>query len=270
MCELSKSIYLVGPMDGTYPSPALHVHLGAMDSQRRRPRVTRPSKNISRFLSAVNIIADQHAQRLEATTKLEEHLSALREYKKGQLELDPRHIKHQEVCERQREIRKQWLDEILPTRPIFEDQVLGGSLDGYLSNKTPWSGPEYSWAYPKTRAFLSEAEKSAKSKLSSCTVWYYNPRRANNRRDPGGLEKIVPLRENGKRLSVPERLWSIIQQQKRAEWRLGGTTEMANVVKSRTICAMDISPAVAAILLAITPRSVSSNLLLSRSFTQKY
>jgi hypothetical protein len=78
--------------------------------------------------------------------------------------------------------------------------------------------------------------------LSCCTVRYYNPYLPNGRGRFGGMELLkFPTCENN-RIPVPEQLWEIMQR------------APTDIFRSRTLCITDLSPAIAAILIASTPR----------------
>ena len=219
-------------------------------AQPRRP-TTRGSRGISRMLSVLERLVEQQTKHAQIITKQEQHLSALRKQREIQLLLDPKYTQFQDGRERKREIRGQW-HEILEWDPLNNlPQDDDRSLYDILSAEQLWTTWQYRAAYPNAAIFLAKATCSEKSRSLVCYDSFF----------PTGeiVEKwssetpYAEEREN--RRLMPERMWDMVKRRMVADKpeESGGVGER---LPSRVLRIMDISPAVATVLLASTPKWV--------------
>jgi hypothetical protein len=219
-------------------------------TQTRRP--TRASREVSRVLSALERLVDQQAKHVQLITKQEEHLSALRKQREIQLLLDPKYTQFQDGRERKREIRGQWHNEILEWDPLDnwppdDDR----SLYDIFSGKPLWTTWQYQAAYPHTAKFLAKATSSEKSRS---VVYYDSFFRTGELVEQWSSE--TPCAEvTEKKGPMPERMWDVVKRRIVVD-RSEGSGRVGQRLPSRLLRIMDISPAVAAILLASTPTCV--------------
>ncbi|KAH8762417.1 hypothetical protein BGZ57DRAFT_904093 [Hyaloscypha finlandica] len=134
-----------------------------------------------------------------------------------------------------------------------------------------WTTWQYQAAYPNTADFLAKATSKppriqpipkdvlTSVKKSRSRVSYYSFLQT-------GEEPVVekwssedPVAEEpGMQVPMPQRLWNIVQRRVVAD-RTGNSGRVGERLPSRLLCIEDISPVVAAILLASTPKSVVSS-----------
>ncbi len=216
-----------------------------MNSPRRAASAKR--HRVPRLLSAVEALVRLQTDLLRDTTSQERHLSSLRQFKETQLQLDPKYIEHQVTGRQRKEIRQQWENEILKCIDNILETPATSTLADAL-DKPFWLAWEYEKAYPLSFSFLIRAAENAKLRLSSCRVCHYDPTLPNPKTggQPGGLHWIVPCGAGSKRQTVADKLWEAV-------------TVGNGAMTPRTICIQDISPSVGAVLMATTPRYVSSN-----------
>ena len=207
---------------------------------RRRRRM--PAGQISRLLFAVEGLVELQARAVQNSTSLEQSLAVLKEYKETQLSLDSKYLQLQEENRTRRQIRQQWQNEILQCAPLF-GEIATDSLEEVITNNPSWSRKEFSWAYPEASKFLRTVSVATiQAILSCCTVRYYNPYLPIARGRFGGMELLEFATSEKSRVPVPEQLWEIMQR------------APMDFHRSRTLCITDLSPAIAAILMASTPR----------------
>jgi hypothetical protein len=190
----------------------------------------------------------KHAQILN---KQEEHLAALREQREIQLRLDPNYIQFEESRQRRREIKGQWHDEILKWDPLMnwpadEDR----SLYEIVSAEQLWTSWQYRAAYPNTAKFLAKATSAEKSRSTvSCHSFLQNGKMVEKWSSDDPYAKLPGRR----RISMPERMWDIVKRRILVD-RIGEFGPVGERLPSRLLCVVDISPVIAAILLASTPK----------------
>lgn len=207
---------------------------------QRRRRV--PARQISRLLSAVENLVELQAKAVQDSTSLKQNLVVLKDYKESQLSLDSKYLQRQDGNRTRRQIRQQWRNEILQCVPIFGETATD-SLEEVITNNPLWSRKEFGWAYPQSFVFLGAVSVTTiQAILSSCTVRYYNPYLPIGRGRFGGMELLEFATSEKNRVPVPEQLWEIMQR------------APVGLHRSRTLCITDLSPAIAAILIASTPR----------------
>ncbi len=232
-----------------------HCGMATVATTRTRPRPrgpTRGSPHITRVLSALERLVEQQVKYMQVVTKQEQHLSALRKQTDLQLLLDPKHTQFQDIRKSKQEIREQWHNEILEWDPL--DNWLPDddrNLRDILLGEQLWTTWQYQAAYPNAAKFLAKATSSEKSR----SLVYYDSffptgeivQQWSSER-PYGDE-----RENKKPMT--ERMWDILKQRMAAE-RSEGDSKAGERLPSRVLRIMDISPIVATILLASTPKWV--------------
>jgi hypothetical protein len=186
---------------------------------------------------------------MQVIAKQEQHLSALRKQTDLQLLLDPKHTQFQDIRKSKREIREQWHNEILEWDPL--DNWLPDddrNLRDILSGEQLWTTWQYQAAYPNTAKFLAKATSSEKSR----SLVYY--------------DSFFPTGEKVKHWSSErpyaderenERMWDILKRRMEVDIP-EGDSKAGGRLPSRVLRIMDVSPVVAAILLASTPKWVSS------------
>jgi hypothetical protein len=223
-------------------------------------------------LSILERLVEGQVQHAQILSKQEEHLSALQKQKDLQLILDPKYIEFQDSRQRKREIERQWHDEILMWDPLQdwpsdEDRSLYDILSPVsVEQEQLWTTWQYQAAYPNTADFLAKAtskppriQRIPKDVLTSVKnsrsrVSYYSFLQT-------GKETVVetwssedPVAEEpGKKVPMPQRMWNTVQRRVVAD-RTGKSGRVRERLPSRLLCIEDISPVVAAILLASTPK----------------
>jgi hypothetical protein len=211
------------------------------------------SHGVSQLLAVLERLVEEQVKHVQIISKQEEHLSAIRNQREIQLHLDPTYTQFQESSERKREIRGQWHDEILRWNPLG-DWPLDDKrpLDDILSIKEPpelWTTWQYQAAYPNTAKFLAKATSAEKSRS---VVYYDSFFQTGEKVEQWSSEDPYGTR-TGKKVSMPERMWDIVKRRivvGRPE-ETGGVRER---LPSRLLRIIDISPVIAAILLASTPK----------------
>jgi hypothetical protein len=211
------------------------------------------SSGISQTLSILERLLEAQVKHAEIISKQEQHLSALRKQREVQLILDPAYIEFQESRRRKREIKGQWHDEILKWNPLQnwlpEDDR---SLDDILSPvsvKQLWDNWQYRAAYPNTEKFLARAISAEKSRS---LVSYYSFFRTGETVKQWSSEDPY-IERTGRKVPVPERMWNVIRRRIVVD-RSRECGRVGERLPSRLLCIVDISPVIAAILLASTPR----------------
>ncbi|KAH0565503.1 hypothetical protein GP486_001097 [Trichoglossum hirsutum] len=223
-----------------------------------RARSRRRTRGLQHALSAIERLAEQQVQ---VIIKQEQHLSALRKQREIQLLLDPKYVQFQDSRERKREIRRQWHDEILewdpldnwPPEPLDDDR----SLYDILSVGQLWTTWQYQAAYPNTAKFLEKSTLPGKSRSLVCCDSFFPTGEIVERwsSETPDTEEI----EGRKPRSMPERMWDVVKRRIVVDKsEISGNLEER--LPSRLLRIMDISPVVATILLASTPKNVASNI----------
>jgi hypothetical protein len=186
-------------------------------------------------------------------SKQEQHLSALRKQREIQLMLDPKYIQFQESRQKSREIKAQWHNEILKWDPLQnwppdDDR----SLDDIFSPdpvEPLWSTWQYRAAYPNTAKFLKKATSAEKSRsLVSCYSFF----RTGETVEQWSSENPY-VKRRGRNVTMPERMWDIVKRRIVVDIP-GGLGRVEERLPSRLLCIVDLSPIIAAILLASTPK----------------
>ena len=230
-------------------------HMATVRTTRTRPRgPTRGSQGIARALSTLERLVEQQVKYMRVITKQEQHLSALRKQTDLQLLLDPKHTQFQDIRKSKQEIREQWHNEILEWDPL--DNWLPDddrNLCDILLGEQLWTTWQYQAAYPNTAKFLAKATSSEKSRS---LVYYDSFFPTGEIVEQWSSERpYADEREN--RRPMIERMWDILKQRMVVE-RSEGDSKPGGRLPSRVLRIMDVSPAVAAILLASTPKWVPS------------
>jgi hypothetical protein len=203
-------------------------------------------------LSTLERLVEQQVKHVQIITKQEQHLSALRKQREIQLLLDPEYMKFQDGRERKREIRGQWHNEILKWDPLEnwppdDDR----SLYDVLSTEQLWKTWQYAAAYPNTEKFLRKATCSEKSR----SLVYYDSFFPTGELVYQWSSEPTHAGDGGKKRSMPESMWDIVKRRMVVE-RGDEPGRVRERLPSRVLRIMDISPAVAAVLLASTPKWV--------------
>ena len=204
------------------------------------------------LLSILERLIEAQVEHAHVIKKQEQHLAALREQREIQLILDPNYIQFQDSRRRKSEIEEQWHNEILrwdPLRdwPLNDDRNF---CDILLPDSAKlWTTWQYRAAYPNAAKFLARATTAEKSRsIVSCSSFFQNGEVVErwNSEDPY-------VKRAGMRVSMPERMWDIVKRRTLMNRRekFGRTGER---LPSRLICVVDMSPAIAAILLESTPK----------------
>lgn len=209
---------------------------------------------------------------VQTLSKQEEHLSALRKQREIQLILDPRYIDFQDSRQRKREIERQWHDEILKWDPLTnwppdDDRSLYEILSPFsIDQEQPWTTWQYQAAYPKTANFLVQATSPPRGnqdipqyilssvKKSRSIVSYYSFFQTGDLVE-NWSSKDPYTQKLGKKLPIPERIWEIVRH-RRVAGRASEAETAGERIPSRLLCIVDLSPVIAAILLASTPKYV--------------
>ena len=215
------------------------------------------SPGISQPLSILERLVEGQAKHTQIISKQEQHLSALRKQREIQLMLDPTYVQFQDSRQRKREIKGQWHNEILKWNPLqnwppddersFHDILPPVSVE-QLELWTTW---QYRAAYPNTEKFLAKATYTEKSRsIVTCDSFF-----------PTGeiVEKWssgehYPER-TGRKVPMPVRMWDIVKRRIVVD-RTGESGRVGKRLPSRLLCILDISPVIALILLASTPKLV--------------
>jgi hypothetical protein len=223
-------------------------------------------------LSILERLVEGQVKYAQILSKQEEHLSALRKQKDLQLILDPKYIEFQDSRQRKREIERQWHDEILKWNPLQnwppdEDRSLYDILSPVsVEQEQLWTTWQYQAAYPNTADFLAKATSKppriqripkdilTSVKNSRSRVSYYSFLQTGEETVVEKWSSEDPVaEETGKKVPMPQRMWNIVQRRVVAD-RTGKSGRVGERLPSRLLCIEDISPVVAAILLASTPR----------------
>jgi hypothetical protein len=214
-------------------------------TQSRRP--TRSSQDVPQMLSALKRLLERQ---VEVTSKQEKHLSALRKHREIQQVLNPKYIEFQESGERKREIRGQWHNEILEWDPLSNWPPNDyRSLRDIFSAEQLWSTWQHQAAYPNTAKFLQKATFSEKSRS---VVWYDSFFPTGERVEQWSSETPYILEKGHKRL-MTERMWDIVKRRVVVDVS-EESGRVGERLPSRLLRIMDLSPAIAVILLASTPK----------------
>jgi hypothetical protein len=217
----------------------------------RRP--ARASQGVSHVLSALERLVDQQVKHARIITKQEQHLAELREKREIQLLLDPKYTQFQDSRERKREINQQWHSEILEWDPLAnwfpnDDRSL---YEVFLGDPL-WTTWQYQSAYPVTAKFLAKATYSEKSR----SLVYYDSFFQSGEVVEQWNSERASAQETEKKGPMPEKMWDMVRRRIVVDKpdESGRTRER---LPSRLLRIMDISPVVAAILLASTPKCVT-------------
>ena len=227
--------------------------MATVPTTRTRPRgPTRGSQDIARVLSTLERLVEQQVKYMEVITKQEQHLSALRKQTDLQLLLDPKHTQFQDIRKNKWEIREQWHNEILEWDPLdnwpLDDNR---SLNDILSVEQLWTTWQYQAAYPNTAKFLAKATSSEKSR----SLVYHNLFFPTGELVEQWSSEKPYAEEREKKRPMPERMWDIVKRRMVVD-RPEESGRVRERLPSRLLRIMDISPVVAAILLASTPKWV--------------
>jgi hypothetical protein len=222
-----------------------------MPTTRTRPRhPSRGSLDISQVFSALERLVEQQVNHVQIITKQEQHLSALRKHKEIQLLLDPKHTQFQDSRERKREIRGQWHNEILKWDPLDNwTPDDNRSLYDILSVEQLWTTWQYKAAYPNTAKFLAKATSSEKSR----SLVYYDSFFPTGELVQQWSSETPYAEERERKRTMPKRMWDIVKQ-RMVVHRPKESGRVRERLPSRLLRIMDISPVVAAILLASSPK----------------
>jgi hypothetical protein len=228
-----------------------HCGMATVPTTRTRPRgPARGSQDIARVLSALERLVEQQVKYTQVIAKQEQHLSALRKQTDLQLLLDPKHTQFQNTRKSKREIREQWHNEILEWDPL--DNWLPDddrSLRDILSGEQLWTTWQYQAAYPNAAKFLARATASEKPRSLVCYGSFFP---TGEIVEQWSSERpYADARENKRPMT--ERMWNILKRRMVVD-RSEGDSKAGKRLPSRVLRIMDISPAVAAILLASTPK----------------
>lgn len=229
--------------------------MATVPTTRTRPQgPARGSQDIARALSALERLVEQQVKYMQVITKQEQHLSALRKQTDLRLLLDPKHTQFQDTRKSKREIREQWHNEILEWDPL--DNWLPGddrNLSNILLGEQLWTTWQYQAAYPNTAKFLAKATPSEKSRS---LVYYDSFFPTGEIVEQWSSERPYAGERESKR-PMAERMWEILKRRVVVDGP-GGDGGAGEHLPSRVLRITDVSPVVAAILLASTPKWVSS------------
>lgn len=222
-----------------------------MPTTRTRPRhPSRGSPDISRVFSALERLVEQQVNHMQIITKQEQHLSALWKHKEIQLLLDPKYTQFQDSRERKREIRGQWHNEILKWDPLDNwTPDDNRSLYDILSIEQLWTTWQYKAAYPNTAKFLAKATSSEKSR----SLVYYDSFFPTGELVQQWSSETSYAEERERKRTMPKRMWDIVKQRMVVD-RPKESGRVRERLPSRLLRIMDISPVVAAIVLASSPK----------------
>jgi hypothetical protein len=258
----SQQIYAFLSFSSLFPSflcrsfriQVWHCGMATVPTTRTRPRgPTRSSQHIARVLSALERLVEQQVKYMQVVAKQEQHLSALRKQTDLQLLLDPKHTQFQDIRKSKREIREQWHNEILEWDPL--DNWLPDddrNLCDILLGEQLWTTWQYQAAYPNTAKFLAKATSSEKSRS---LVYYDSFFPTGEIVERWSSERPYADERENKR-PMTERMWDILKR-RMVEERSEGDSKAGERLPSRVLRIVDVSPVVAAILLASTPKWVS-------------
>jgi hypothetical protein len=207
---------------------------------------------VSQLLLILERLIEEQVKHAHIISKQEEHLSALRKQREIQLILDPKYIQFQDSRQREREVKGQWRNEILKWNPLQnwppdDDSRL---CDIFSTDKAEplWATWHFRAAYPNTAKFLAKVTPTERSRsIVSCCSFF----RTGEIVEQWSSEK--PNR--GRRGPMVERMWNIVKRRIVVD-RPGEFGRAKERLPSRLLCIVDISPAIAAILLASTPKWV--------------
>jgi hypothetical protein len=224
-------------------------------------QATQDSHGVSQLLSVLEHLVKEQVKHVQIISKQEEHLAAIRNQRQIQLQLDPTYTEFQESSERKREIRGQWHDEILKWNPLGDwlpDE--NRHLDDIFSIKEPpelWTTWQYQAAYPNTAKFLAKATSAEKSRS---VVYYDSFFQTGEKVEQWSSEDPYGTR-TGKKMTMPERMWDIVKRRMVVD-RPGQSGNVRERLPSRLLRIVDISPVIATILLASTPKYNTPSVLI--------
>ena len=164
------------------------------------------------------------------------------------MQLDRKFSQFEEDCKKKTDLKKKWDNEIFQCDPLRiwqADEHL--SLDDILTPGQLWSTSQFRWAYPKTAQFLEKATAYEKSfSAIYCDTFLSN----------GGIvgkwsyEK-PHIVDKSKRKQMWTKMWNHVKRRTVPDEQ-GGIDR----ITSQVLGILDISPVVATILLASTPKWV--------------
>jgi hypothetical protein len=216
-------------------------------------QATQDSHGASQLLAVLERLVKEQVKHVQIISKQEEHLAAIRSQRQIQLQLDPTYTEFQESSERKREIRGQWHDEILAWDPSGDwppddnrrlDEIFSAEHSPAL-----WTTWQYQAAYPNTAKFLAKATSAEKSRS---VVYYDSFFQTGEKVEQWSSEDPYGTR-TGKKVSMPERMWDSVKRRIVVD-RPEASGSVRERLPSRLLRIVDISPVIAAILLASTPK----------------
>ena|ERR1700761_4859915 len=215
-------------------------------TRTRRQHRARDSRDMYRMLLALERIADQQAAQMEVIIRQQIDLSALKNQGEMQMQLDRKFSQFEEDCKKKTYLKRKWDNEIFKCDPFSiwhpDDEM---SLDDILAPDQLWSTPQFRWAYPKTAKFLEKATAYEKSfSAIYCDTFFSNGEIVGKwtYEKPHAVDKT-------KRKPMWIKMWNHVKRRTISDEQ-GGIDRIA----SQVLGILDISPIVATILLASTPK----------------
>jgi hypothetical protein len=205
-------------------------------------------QELLRVVKALERIAEGQASQTQLVNGQLRELSALKKQGDLQFKLDGKLRRFEDDRKVKDDIRRTWDKEILRWDPELDwPEHEHRSLDEILISQRPWTNPEFRWAYPKTAEFLNAALSCEKS-LSTIQYESFLP----NGQLTSTWSCTTPhtVRGKNRKLMLAD-MWRHVKQH---TFPVGADGQSR--VASRLLCVTDISPIVAIILLASTPKYV--------------
>jgi hypothetical protein len=203
-------------------------------------------QEVLRVVKALERIVEGQASQTQLINSQLRELSALKKQGDLQFKLDGKLSRFEDDRKVKDDIRRIWDSEILRWDPENDwPEHEHRSLDKILISQHPWTTHEFRWAYPKTAEFLNAALSSEKS-LSTIQYESFFP----DGQLIGTWSCTTPHAVRGKnRKRMLADMWNHFKQH---TFPAGADGRIK--VASRLLCVTDLSPIVATIMLASTPK----------------